>query len=245
MLESLSAAHSTFITLTYRDEDLPDPPNIKKEHAVAWQKQFRIKLARQYSLKCRFYTIGEYGGKKGRPHYHAIIFGPSHLISEEISLKAWPYGFIKASPMLPTHAAYVARYTTKKLQKSKATSYGAPEFAIMSRKPAIGSAYTETIAAELKNRLTSGTLTVSELQESLYRVAIQGKTYPLSKIMRTKIFAHLKMKERPSITRAILQNWRIKAEARSGLDYLAIEQEQSARKAISIVKNYREYLPDG
>ena len=174
MLESLSAAHSTFITLTYRDEDLPDPPNIKKEHAVAWQKQFRIKLARQYSLKCRFYTIGEYGGKKGRPHYHAIIFGPSHLISEEISLKAWPYGFIKASPMLPTHAAYVARYTTKKLQKSKATSYGAPEFAIMSRKPAIGSAYTETIAAELKNRLTSGTLTVSELQESLYRVAIQG-----------------------------------------------------------------------
>lgn len=82
-----------FVTLTFRDEDLPDNYSV----GVRDMQQFVMELRRQIVLRMkagllpkkfdhkgrltagiRFYAVGEYGDSEGgtkRPHYHFIIFG--------------------------------------------------------------------------------------------------------------------------------------------------------------------------
>ena len=86
---------STFITLTYDNEHLPENGTSKIEHFQKFMKRFRKSIQ---PARIRFYHCGEYGkvlntlgdsrrreylphpiqGDReahGRPHYHAIIFG--------------------------------------------------------------------------------------------------------------------------------------------------------------------------
>ena len=58
---------SCFITLTYSDEN--NPIILKKSD---FQK-FIKRLRKDYDIK--YFACGEYGDKKLRPHFHAILFG--------------------------------------------------------------------------------------------------------------------------------------------------------------------------
>lgn len=60
---------AVFVTLTYRDECMPQNGSLKKV-----DMQNFIKRLRKYE-KIKYYLCGEYGPKTERPHYHAIIFG--------------------------------------------------------------------------------------------------------------------------------------------------------------------------
>jgi hypothetical protein len=163
---------NSFITLTYDDNYLPNPPSLQKEHLQNFFKRLRKSL---HNHKIRYYACGEYGDKDtfqglGRPHYHAIIFGwkfPDRLpwgtsktgfpIDNSTSLsKLWPYGYATVQNMTIETAQYVARYTMKKITGEKAdanyrytdtttgeTTLRLPEFTTMSLKPGIGAKWFE------------------------------------------------------------------------------------------------------
>lgn len=87
----------------------------------------RKKCVRDYVDRIRYFAVGEYGGKTGRPHYHIIIFNwfPSDAVhrqghdftSKQIA-ELWPFGFHLVSRVVDSSCRYCAQYVTKKLVKS-------------------------------------------------------------------------------------------------------------------------------
>lgn len=172
---------NTFITLTYRDEDLPPFESIGR---YAWQT-FIKRLRKQIQpKKIRYFMCGEYGEKTGRPHYHAIIFGHEFPDKEptgknqrgdiyytsESLLKAWPHGHVTIGEANFDTAAYVARYIMKKQngpeaathyeQESRYTCVGiqdiTAEFTNSSRNPGIAHDWVKKYQSDLlKGYITS------------------------------------------------------------------------------------------
>jgi len=132
---------SSFITLTYSEEHLPKSGSLDVKVFQDFMKRFRKAI---YPRKIRFFHAGEYGEKRGRPHYHAIIFGESFSCgrcSVSMPLKCslcgaygfeksprgdvtwlspaldrlWGFGLARVGAVTFESAAYVARYCTKKI----------------------------------------------------------------------------------------------------------------------------------
>lgn len=78
------------ILITYDDEHIPfiqTPDGIRmtlnKVHFQDFMKRFRYHVQENFGVKLRYLCVGEYGGKKGRPHYHMILFSPIEFLSYE------------------------------------------------------------------------------------------------------------------------------------------------------------------
>lgn len=100
-----------FLTLTYNDDSLPEFKSLVKEHLVLFYKRLR----KQLTSPIRHFSVGEYGDKSERPHYHAIIFGLD-LDAQELIEREWPYGFTCLEPYMGLATGnYVAGYVQKKL----------------------------------------------------------------------------------------------------------------------------------
>ena len=64
----------------------------------------------------RYFAVGEYGTRFGRPHYHIMFFGiGSDSLSRRIMEIGWNKGFIKVEPFTPERCVYIAGYVQKKL----------------------------------------------------------------------------------------------------------------------------------
>lgn len=81
-----------FVTLTYRDEYLP-LDGVNKDDVQKFLKRLRNYFPHN---NIRYFVASEYGAKRGRPHYHLIIYGlPVSLSSNEFTsiqnaiCKAW------------------------------------------------------------------------------------------------------------------------------------------------------------
>lgn len=159
-----------FITLTYDDEHLPHDGSLDVGH---WQKF--MKRFRKAHGKMRYFHCGEYGAEESRPHYHACIFGfrPKDLVlwkkSNGIPLytsasleSIWKKGYVTVGDVTFESAAYVARYTLKKLDNDAQDGvycFGnplngeiyerAPEYTTMSRRPGIGSEFYKRHGREI------------------------------------------------------------------------------------------------
>lgn len=70
--ESLDSKCVFFITLTYDDDHLP----INEQGFVTLVKSDLQKFFKRLrkSIKVRYFAVGEYGSKFGRPHFHIILF---------------------------------------------------------------------------------------------------------------------------------------------------------------------------
>jgi len=154
-----------FLTLTYNNKNLPDDGSLNKSDLQLFMKRFRNAITE----RVRYFACGEYGDRRGRPHYHAIIFG--YMPNDTVLLEAskfrpfqsrWHSGedfSIYKSAFIETvgnvsyeSAAYVARYATKKItgKKAQQTYNGKlPEFALMSRMPGIGSDWIEKYKSDI------------------------------------------------------------------------------------------------
>lgn len=124
---------TSFLTLTYRTSRLP--PNrsvLKRDHQIFF-KRLRQQLRREYKVthKVRYFLCGEYGARKGRPHYHAVLFGwdfpdrelvpnpkggDNPLYTSPFLERVWQNGDVRIGEVTPASAAYVARYTLKKFR---------------------------------------------------------------------------------------------------------------------------------
>ena len=127
-----------FLTLTYRDADLPPLRSLQPQDL----KNFRRRLRRHLGNHIRFFACGEYGNppdptkpetypNTGRPHFHMLVFGARFkdlktwkrsnakgndmlYRSEELE-SLWDHGFSSIGNVTWQSAAYTARYIMKKV----------------------------------------------------------------------------------------------------------------------------------
>ena len=176
---------SSFITLTYEDENLrfQNPETGEFTHPTLVPEDLRNFLKRirraVSPTKLRFYACGEYGDRNWRPHYHLALFGyepcrrpggtrkdllakgksccpPCDLLHEK-----WGLGAIDNAPINDKTASYIAGYVTKKLTKSHDARLEGrfPEFQRMSNRPGLGANAVDPIAEALFSRFGKSMLT--------------------------------------------------------------------------------------
>ncbi|AXL15438.1 replication initiator protein [Microviridae sp.] len=121
---------SCFINPTYRDTHLPPHGSLSPRDLQLFFKRLRKAVA---PVKIRYFACGEYGTKKGRPHYHVCLFGwrPAEKIivgksekghyqySDSTLEKAWGLGHITWTEFDSGCARYTAHYTADKLKSFK------------------------------------------------------------------------------------------------------------------------------
>lgn len=109
---------SSFCTYTYNDDNYPLDGSLSKDHAQKFLRFLKREVS-YHNIKVPFgnnfhyYFVGEYGGKIGRPHYHAIFIG---LDSEEmlsLSRLCWKRGFCMVYPAMSSCVRYVLKYLDK------------------------------------------------------------------------------------------------------------------------------------
>lgn len=200
MLEAGLYADNSFVTLTYA----VDPVSLVPLH----HRQFMDALRKRISpLRVRFYMVGEYGEKNGRPHFHYVLFGyPSCRRATsrrdktvrccsacDLLEEVWGKGHIKNLPLEIGSARYVARYVIKKMTRYDDPRLGNrhPEFARMSLRPGIGSGVLASVAA---------TITRYNLLDSAGDVPVtlrHGTTeYPLGRYLRRQLRKVLGLNEK-------------------------------------------------
>lgn len=174
---------SGFWTLTYDDDHLPrldcGRSTLVPDHLQAFLK----KLRKGPAGSVRYYAAGEYGEKSGRAHYHLILFGIGPAWHDAIT-KAWsvdgqPRGFVYPGELTPQSAAYTAQYCTKGLTTPDRIGTGQyPEFARMSRRPALGYRFMLRVADYLTTATGAAQLAAAGIPQSF---RLQGKIYPISR----------------------------------------------------------------
>lgn len=117
--EAKTAKSVSFVTLTYgqgkwvRDPKLPEHAKaLHYEDVQKWLKRIRIA-----GYPVRYVVAGEYGERKGRAHWHAILFWqdrePNHTIGNEFNDKFWPHGHVNWQEFSVERAKYVCKYLLK------------------------------------------------------------------------------------------------------------------------------------
>lgn len=159
-----------FITLTYAPEFIPWDGSISKGEIQRFHKRLRYFAGSYRHFSCGEYgdkgdrphyhfigfglDLGDLGDPAGQSDK-----GEAYWQSEAVTA-AWPKGFISIQPFTPNTASYVAGYTQKKLngqmemdryRRSGTCPFSGqprewnviPEFALMSRRPGIGSGWQD------------------------------------------------------------------------------------------------------
>lgn len=138
-----------FVTLTYDDENLPynivdaslflNEDELQEEESYGelyfptlcpdHMRNFLKRLRKQLPFKIRYYGVGEYGSRRGRPHLHLMIFGlPFSQETDLLIRKCWKYGFTQVRPFFEETCSYIAGYVQKKLYGKEKFWYKLPEF---------------------------------------------------------------------------------------------------------------------
>jgi len=153
--ETHSAAGALSVTLTYGDGDTA-------EAAILYYPDFQgmMKRLRAAGYKVRYIVTGEYGSRKGRAHWHAILFFenqhwwphvgkpwarkramPDVELEKRVDWKPWGHGYAWFEK--PDYKAfrYVLKYVLKDQQQKVAVGKLA-----MSKKPPLGAKYFEQLA---------------------------------------------------------------------------------------------------
>lgn len=162
-----------FITLTYATKNVPISDegylSLSKRDVQLFYKSLR-KLHSQYSKQLRkacrklgtkvpeqpsikYYTVGEYGTRTKRPHYHAILFNAQL----ELIQGAWDHGGVHYGEVTPASIHYTLSYMCKPRKVPEFDGDDrSKEFALMSK--GLGKSYiTEKMVqwhlADLENRM--------------------------------------------------------------------------------------------
>lgn len=160
----MHGGRNSFLTLTYSDDYLPSDWSLRYSDF----QRFMRRVRREFG-PTRFFMCGEYGEELGRPHYHCGLFGVDFRADRKPFRKTdagfqvyrsatlerlWPLGNAEIGDLTLESAAYMARYTFKKVTGARADAHyervdretgevvwRVPEFCHMSLKPGIGATW--------------------------------------------------------------------------------------------------------
>jgi len=169
---SLYDGRNSFITLTYDEAHLPSDGSLHYSHFQRFMREVRREFG-----PTRFFMCGEYGEDKHRPHYHAGLFGCDfradrkfkrvtdagfRVYTSAVLSKLWTRGDHEIGDLTPESAAYMARYTFKKISGPRGDAHyetvdrdtgeicwRVPEFCHMSLKPGIGSRWFDRFQCDV------------------------------------------------------------------------------------------------
>lgn len=113
-----------FLTLTYNKEHVPADYSLHVEHLQKFFKRVRRRLDK-YNKKIKHFSCGEYGKRKGRPHYHSIVFGLCWRDegAKEIVRKSWKFGFVYFGYVSHASSQYVCKYMLKDYSQMDKKTY--------------------------------------------------------------------------------------------------------------------------
>jgi len=181
---------SAFLTLTYNDENVPETDDghltLRKKETLKW-----VDHTSQRIQAFRYYIVGEYGEESLRPHYHLAVFLPPDGTVGKIT-EAWQRGYTSAYPLTRERAAYLARYTTKKLTSDtdpRLKPDQEPEFRSSSKRPALGAAFVSSLVRAYRTR--PGQKLIESRGDIEPTVRISGKIYPIPEYIRRHARQHL------------------------------------------------------
>lgn len=208
LLESRLHGDSSFVTLTYDEEHLPEEGSLNPRHTQGWLKRLRKSLGAD---RVRYYLVGEYGESTWRPHYHVALFGypacergrTEHRESvccgscQRIK-ETWGFGGVDVGELTLESAQYIAGYVTKKLtvpdsevnrlwriQRNCLLGERHPEFARMSRRPGIGAGAMSVVGSSL---LQSVGVAFAEIVLDVPNVLMHDrKKWPLGRYLVRKL----------------------------------------------------------
>lgn len=167
-----------FLTLTYRDKDLPPYGHLVPSHLTKFLK--RLRAARTYmhrsmawrtgphlgrGSRVRYLACGEYGESLGRPHYHLCLFNVGFrdayavgkdLYSSPTLAELWKYGDHKFGEVTGASANYVAQYTLKKVGVPSEVEHTEgvikpPAFMRASTRPMLGMKFLREFREDLRH----------------------------------------------------------------------------------------------
>lgn len=140
MAEARKYEHNCFITLTYE----VNPITLVKRDLQLFFKRLRKAI---YPAKIKYFAVGEYGSKRWRPHYHAIIFNydfadryfwsisdRGNKIFRSSSLeKVWTLGNSTVQEVTYETCGYCALYSSPQKHEMPVYVRSVPEFNLMSK----------------------------------------------------------------------------------------------------------------
>lgn len=144
--ETRYAETMNFLTLTYDDGNVPINSDgdlvLCKRHVQLFQKRLRKENRKICEWPVRYYSVGEYGTRTLRPHYHSIMFNVHQDLSARIS-DIWSHGQVHVGDVNLASIHYVTKYVINRHQE-----YGGrePPFSLMSKRPGLGARYLLTHA---------------------------------------------------------------------------------------------------
>ena len=178
---------SYFVTLTYDDDHVPrtltGDPTLERKRIQKWFQNRQADCG-----QFRYFLVGEYGERYGRPHYHVAIFpGPDCRV--ELITDKWTRGFSSTYPMAEGFALYMLKDLTKGYKKRdselRAATGQEAEFRTGSRKPPIGAAFISVLVSSYS---TSAGKAVLERDGDIGRtVRFGGTVLPIHRYILTKV----------------------------------------------------------
>lgn len=189
--------HNTYpwyVTLTYNDNHLPKIWTNEGNEVMTLdyediKKYFKRLRKNTKLLNIRYFCVGEYGTKRGRPHYHAIIFNVPN--PNDIVLNWEKRGFVYIEPFNPMlgGGAYLTKYLCKDV-----STYTKKE--IIKPKLLVSKGFG-------KQYITDATLKwhLDNPYQNSYVVA-NGKQVPMPRYLKDKIFG-TKNENRELVTSAM------------------------------------------
>lgn len=203
------------LTLTYRDagDDLSDRQDgdhldrvrLNKEHVQRMWKNLRAGGRKKINRSIRYLVVGEYGERKGRAHWHALVFGkgdelPGLEHGKRVNVDWWPHGHVYAERCRSEKAVrYVTKYIGKDVDKPESDGV-ASAVMMFSKVPALGSEWLMARAERMAEKgVMPRNFTYTPPGGSL------GKTYLLRGVVKRRfaqrvrdLIANKKMLERIS-----------------------------------------------
>lgn len=172
------------VLITYDDANLPlfdGRPVLNRVHIQDFLKRFRTWHDKYTGNKLRFFGVGEYGGKKGRPHYHLILFTdkPLEMPREDkgeplsfinsVIIDKWRKGSCDIEPL--HNAGGAVRYLTQYLLTyDREDKNFVKPFRMMSRGKGIGYRWLERTRPFQRHSIATNDYTMSHINDDGQRV---------------------------------------------------------------------------
>lgn len=134
---------AAFLTLTYDNTPVSDSgvSTLVKRDLQLFTKRLRKFNSEQCPWPLRYYSVGEYGTNgTNRAHYHSIMFNIARPLLPKIK-DIWGLGMVKVGTVEPASIHYVTKYVINRPGEYQGRE---PPFAMMSKRPGIGSNYTDS-----------------------------------------------------------------------------------------------------